>query len=101
LYYDSTEIEKAKRTYESSYKRIESNAKKDSKKKIINYDRYLFGYLNSDNEKLILMRFDPHKIKYYSLPGTGESNIDVLAIFVLNLDKKELSMSSWADFKEE
>ena len=101
LYDDPNEIEKAKITYENSYKRIESNAKKDLKKKILNYDRYFFGYINVDNEKLILIRFDPHKIKYYSLPGTGESHIDVLTIYVLNLDKKELSMSGWADFKED
>jgi hypothetical protein len=101
LYDDSTEIEKAKGTYEKSYRRIESNAKRDSKKKIVNYDRYFFGFINSDNEKLILMRFDPHKIKYFSIPGTGESHIDVLTIYVLNLDKRDLSMRGWADFKED
>ena len=47
------------------------------------------------------MRFDPHNIKYFSIPGTGESHIDVLTIYVLNLDKKELSMSGFADFKED
>jgi hypothetical protein len=97
----SAEFEKAKQTYERTYKTIESKAKRDSRKRISKFDRYFFGYTNADNEKLVLMRFDPHKIKYYSLPGTGESHIDVLTIYVLNLNKKDLSMSGWADFKED
>lgn len=97
---NSEELERAKSTYQQTYKKIESNAKRDQLKKIKQYDRYFFGYLNSDNEKLVLMRFDPQKIKYFSIPGTGESHIDVLTIYILNLDKQVLSMAGFADFKE-
>ena len=99
--FDNTEeLERAKSTYQKTYKRIERNAKRDQSKKIKKYDRYFFGYLNADNEKLVLMRFDPLKIKYFSIPGTGESHIDVLTIYILNLDKQVLSMTGFADFKE-
>jgi hypothetical protein len=97
---NSKELEIAKSTYQQTHKRIENNAKRDQLKKIKTYDRYFFGYLNADNEKLVLMRFDPQKIKYFSIPGTGESHIDVLTIYILNLDKRVLSMAGFADFKE-
>lgn len=97
---DSLESEKAKISYKQSFKKTKSSIKKDQKNKIKNYDRYFFGYFNDDNERLILMRFDPHKITYYEVPGAGESFIDVLTTYVFNLDKNILSESGWADFKE-
>jgi hypothetical protein len=97
---NSKELEIAKSTYQQTHKRIENNAKRDQLKKIKKYDRYFFGYLNADNEKLVLMRFDPQKIKYFSIHGTSESHIDVLTIYILNLDKRVLSMAGFADFKE-
>lgn len=99
-YLDSLEIKKEKIKYEKTIKNIKRNLIKDQETKIQGYDRYFFGYLNEDGEKLILMRFDPHKLKYYSIPGTGESHLDVLTIFVYNIDKNILSLSGWADFKE-
>lgn len=100
-YHSNNQPEKSEKIYQNTNNRIESKAKKDLRRKLKKYDRYFFGYRNLDNEKLILMRFDPHKIKFYSLPGTGESHIDVLTIYVLNMDKKKLSMSGWADFNED
>ena len=76
------------------YKKL---VERDSRKKIKNYDRYYYGYINSNNERLAFLRCDPHKIKYYSIPGTGESHIDVLTIYVYNMDKKILSLAGWAN----
>lgn len=100
LFIDSLEIEKTKIFYNQTIKKFEKNITSDQRKKIKNYDRYFFGYLNEDNERLILMRFDPHKIKYFAVPGAGESLVDVLTIFVFNLNKNILSVAGWADFKE-
>lgn len=97
---NSVEIKRDKLLYQKTYKRIVRNAKKDQLKKIKKYDRYFFGYLNGQNEKLVLMRFDPHKIRYHLIPSAGESQIDVLTIYIVNLDKKKLSMAGWSDFKE-
>jgi hypothetical protein len=95
---DSTAIENLKRANKRLIRKIERNALQYQRKRIDKYDRYFFGYSNADNDKLILMRFDPQKIRYYSI--SSESFIDVLTIYVLNLDKNILSMAGWSDFKE-
>ncbi len=97
---DSLELDKSKISYKKTIKKFKANVIKDQRTKLNNYDRYFFGYFNEYNEKLILMRFDPHRIKYFAVPGAGESLVDVLTIYVFNLDKNVLSMSGWADFKE-
>ena len=78
----------------------EKIVQKDRKKKIKKYDRYYYGYLNSDNEKIVFLRCDPHKIKYFSIPGTGEKLLDILTIYVYNLDQNILSLTGWSSFKE-
>lgn len=78
----------------------EKVVQKDWKKKIKNYDRYYYGYLNNDNEKIVFLRCDPHKIKYFSIPGTGEKLLDILTIYVYNIDQNILSLAGWANFKE-
>ncbi|MEO7047473.1 MAG: hypothetical protein ABI091_19370 [Ferruginibacter sp.] len=70
----------------------------DQKHKIQKFDRYFFGYINSDNEKLILIRFDPHSIKHYTI--SGETFVDVLTILIYNVDRNILSYAGWAEFKE-
>ena len=95
---DSAAIENLKSENKRLVRKIEKNAIKYQRTRIDNYDRYFFGYFNTDNEKLILMRFDPQKIRHYSI--SGESFIDVLTIYVLNMDRNILSMAGWSDFKE-
>jgi len=97
---DSLDLERAKASYKQTVGKFENNITRDQRKKIKNYDRYFFGYFNEDNERLVLMRFDPHKIKFFSVPGAGESLVDVLTIYVFNIDRNILSMAGWADFKE-
>lgn len=99
---DSAALEKSKQTYKNSYKTIESRAKRDSKKKLLKNDRYFFGYVNSDNERLVLMWFDPQeRIKNYPHKIGGEYHMDIIVIHILNLDKKDLSTSGWTNFKED
>jgi hypothetical protein len=99
-FYDSGALTQSKLYYKQSSRDFEKKVTKEQRKRIKNYDRYFYGYFNTDNEKLILMRFDPHKNRYYTIPGTGERHLDVLTIYVLNFDKNILSASGWADFKE-
>lgn len=100
LFSDSSDLTTAKLHYSQTIKKFIRNVTKDQKNKIENYDRYFYGYLNDDNERLVLMRFDPHKIRYFSVPGAGESLMDVLTIYILNLNTNELSLAGWANFKE-
>ena len=82
-------------------KKANKNYKKDEKNKIHKFDRYLYGIKNSNNEHLVLIRFDPHKIEWYSIPGSGESHIDVLQLMVYNIDQNILRVSGWAEFEEQ
>ena len=67
--------------------------KKEQKSDLGNYDRYLFGYLNDLNEQVVLIRFDPHKIKYFTI--ADEQHISNLPIMTYNLKTKVLSLSGW------
>ena len=86
-----------RKSTEELIKKYDKLVRKNSRKKIKNYDRYYYGYINNQNERLVFLRCDPHKIKYYSIEGTGESHIDVLTIYVYNIDKKILSIAGWAE----
>lgn len=57
------------------------------------YDRYLFGYLNDLGENIVLIRFDPHKIKYFTI--ADEQHISNLPIMTYNLKTKILSLAGW------
>jgi hypothetical protein len=57
------------------------------------YDRYLFGYLNDLGENIVLIRFDPHKIKYFTI--AGEQHVSNLPIMTYNLKTKILSLAGW------
>ena len=98
VYADTTEWKTALDTYKKRRPKIVYRLRQDQTNKIQNFDRYFWGYRNADNEKIILIRFDPHKIKHYSI--AGETFVDVLTIMVYNIDKNILSDASWADFKE-
>jgi len=67
--------------------------KKEQKSDLGNYDRYLFGYSNELNEQIVLIRFDPHKIKYFTI--ADEQHISNLPIMTYNLNTKILSLSGW------
>ena len=67
--------------------------KKAQKSDLGNYDRYLFGYSNDLNEQIVLIRFDPHKIKYFII--ADEQHISNLPIMTYNLNTKILSLSGW------
>lgn len=67
--------------------------KKEQKSDLGNYDRYLFGYSNDLNEQIVLIRFDPHKIKYFTI--ADEQHISNLPIMTYNLNTKILSLSGW------
>ena len=97
---DTAEQQAALKTYKERRPQIMHRLRQDQKNKIQNFDRYFWGYRNEDNERLILIRFDPHKIRHYTIPGSGESFIDVLTIMVYNIDRNILSYGGWADFKE-
>lgn len=97
-YADTAEWQSAYKTYQERRPKIIQQQQKDQKNKIKTFDRYFWGYRNADNEKLILIRFDPHKIRNYTI--AGESFVDVLTIMVYNIKTNKLSYASWADFKE-
>lgn len=97
---DTAEQQVALKKYKDRRPKIMHWLRQDQKNKIQNFDRYFWGYRNVDNERLILIRFDPHKIRHYTIPGSGESFIDVLTIMVYNIDRNILSYGGWADFKE-
>lgn len=67
--------------------------KKEQKSDLGNYDRYLFGYSNDLNEQVVLIRFDPHKIKYFTI--ADEQHIRNFPIMTYNLETKVLSLSGW------
>lgn len=98
VYADTAEWQIAYSTYQERRPKIIKRQQKHQKKKIKTFDRYFWGYRNADNEKLILIRFDPHKIRHYSI--SGETFVDVLTIMVYNVNTDELSYAAWADFKE-
>jgi len=97
-YTDTAEWQKAYKTYQEKRPKIIQQNQKDQKNKIQNFDRYFWGYRNANNEKLILIRFDPHKIRHYAI--AGETFVDVLTIMVYNVRTDKLSYAGWADFKE-
>lgn len=100
FYSDTSEQQAALKKYKERRPKIMHRLYQDQKNKIQNFDRYFWGYRNEDNERLILIRFDPHKIRHYIIPGSGETLIDVLTIMVYNIDRNVLSYGGWADFKE-
>ncbi len=98
VYADTTEWKTALGMYKKRRPKIVYRQRQDQNNKIQNFDRYFWGYRNADNEKLILIRFDPHRIRHYTI--AGETFVDVLTIMVYNIDKNILSDVGWADFKE-
>ena len=98
VYSDTAEWQAALNTYKERRPKILYKQQQDQKNKIQSFDRFFWGYRNADNEKLILIRFDPHKIRHYTI--AGETFVDVLTIMVYNVDKNILSDAGWADFKE-
>jgi len=98
VYAYTAEWQSAYKTYQERRPKIIQQQQKDQKNKIQTFDRYFWGYLNADNEKLILIRFDPHKIRHYTI--AGESFVDVLTIMIYNINTNKLSYAGWADFKE-
>jgi hypothetical protein len=97
-YADTADWQKAMKVYKEQKQKIIITFEKEQNQKIYKFDRYFWGYLNDYNERLILIRFDPHKIKYYTI--SGERFEDTLSIMVYNIVRKSLSLSGWADFKE-
>lgn len=97
-YADTAEWQKAYNIYQEKRPKIIQRQQKDQKNKIQMFDRYFWGYRNGDNEKLILIRFDPHKIRHYTI--AGESFVDVLTIMVYNLNRNTLNYAGWSDHKE-
>ncbi|MDP3393045.1 hypothetical protein [Sediminibacterium sp.] len=95
---DTAEWEKAFKIYQERRPKIIRRKHKDQKNKIQTFDRYFWGYRNADNEKLILIRFDPHKIRHYTI--AGETFADVLTIMVYNINRNILSYAGWSDHKE-
>jgi hypothetical protein len=93
-----TESPELKRAYQDRRPKIIHRQQKDQKHKIQSFDRYFFGYRNADNEKLILIRFDPHKIRHYTI--SGERFVDVLSIMVYNVNQNILSYAGWSNYKE-
>jgi hypothetical protein len=97
-YNDSSEWKSDNNAYQNWRPKFIHRRQKDQKNKIQSFDRYFFGYRNADNEKLILIRFDPHKIRHYTI--SGERLVDVLTIMVYNINKNTLSDAGWSDHKE-
>ena len=97
-YADTAEWQSAFNSYQKQRPKIIRRQQKDQRKKIQTFNRYLCGYRNADAEKLILIRFDPHKIKHYTI--AGETFVDVLTIMVYNINRNILSYASWSDHKE-
>ena len=95
---DTVEWQKAYNRYQESRPKIIEQQQKDQKNKIQSFDRYFWGYRNTDNEKLILIRFDPHKIRHYEI--AGESVVDVLVLLIYNVNRNILSYAGWSDHKE-
>lgn len=95
---DTIEWQRAYNTYQERRPKIIQRQQKDQKNKIQTFDRYFWGYRNADNEKLILIRFDPHKIRHYTI--AGETFVDVLTIMIYNINKNILSYAGWSDHKE-
>ena len=58
-----------------------------------NYDRYLFGYFNNLGESIVLIRFDPHKIKYFTI--ADEQHVSNLPVMTYNLKTNILSLAGW------
>ena len=97
-YADSSDWQKSMKVYKEQKQKLISTFEKEQTKKIYKFDRYFWGYLNDYNERLILIRFDPHKIMYNTF--SGERFEDTLPIMVYNIVRKSLSVAGWADFKE-
>ena len=97
-YADTAEWERAHNIYQVRRPKIIQRQQKDQKNKIQTFDRYFWGYRNEDNEKLILIRFDPHKIRHYTI--AGETFVDVDTIMVYNINRNILSYAGWSDHKE-
>lgn len=95
---DSTQWNKNVENYQRLRAGIIKQQQKDQRKKIQHFDRYLWGYLNADGEKLIIIKFDPHKIRHYSI--SGETFVDVLYLMVYNINRNILSVAGWSDHKE-
>ena len=95
---DTADWKKAVEAYQEQKQKLLNTFEQEQKHKISKFDRYFYGYYNDNNEKLVLIRFDPHKIKHYSI--SGETFVDTLTILVYNIDRDILSLAGWADFKE-
>lgn len=82
-------VKQHKKQRQKSMKAFQKQQKNDLDK----YDRFLFGYLTDLGESIVLIRFDPHKIKYFTI--AGEQHLSNLPIMTYNLKTKILSLSGW------
>lgn len=98
FYGDTAGWAKAFQSYQQQRSKMMLREQRGQKKKVEKFNRYFWGYRNADNERLILIRFDPHKIRHVTM--SGERHIVGLAIMVYNIDKNVLQYAGWADFKE-
>jgi len=87
---DTTDHNSVRDDNEYISKSLESFKRKQLKD-LAKYDRYMFGYYDNINEPIILILFDPHKIKYYTI--SGESFIVNLPLLYYNSKTQILSQS--------
>ncbi|QNA44622.1 hypothetical protein [Lacibacter sediminis] len=73
--------------------KLEGIIRKQQQQDLDNYDRYLFGYVNDKGQKIILIRFDPHVIKYFT--AGGEGHISTLSPMVYNVQTGLLYLAGW------
>jgi hypothetical protein len=76
-----------------SKRKLEPVYQKQQQQGFDNYDRYLFGFINDSGQKIILIRFDPHTIKYF-IAG-GEGHISNLPPMVYNIQTRLLTLAGW------
>ncbi|HYH16001.1 MAG TPA: hypothetical protein VD794_12305 [Flavisolibacter sp.] len=90
---DAYDWEVAVKQREESRPKMLAAFKKQQQKELEKYDRYYYGYVNEDGEPIVLIQFDPHKIKYFTI--AGERHISNLPTLVYNTKTQKLSLSGW------
>lgn len=87
---DSYDWKLAVKQHKKSRPKLLASFKRIQKQELDNYDRYYYGYITESGERILLILFDPHEVKYFTV--ADESHVSNLPAMYYAVDSQELSL---------
>lgn len=64
---------------------------KNQQDSLDNYDRYFYGYITSEGRPMLLIRFDPHTLTYFTI--ADEEHTRNLPLLVYDMEARRISVA--------